>query len=402
MLGIKDRTKITRKQEAAIITQKALDAGVVRFDEKNPLFIEYVKEFWDFDNSSYIKRQNFKQTGSIGIDYVSNMLGTFKKNAVPLLPSKLKLSEVTTAHIENLVDHWIDEGILAPATISQVLKSISVPLREAARLGKIHYNPMLAVDTISGKTKERGILTDSEVQQLFSIMLVKVQQEKIDNIVYLACLLSVYTGMRQGEIRAIKTDAIQLVNNEHGIICIKEAFANLGHFKSPKGKRERKVPVPRWLCEELLLNADLNPYGTDLVFWSKKSKTNPIAASYIRRWLYQSLVDLFELNESRQGVMVPDGDNIDKDGKPIMIRAGEETRRNRNINFHSFRHYFVTQMRGKLSESDLRNVVGHQDSKTTDMYDHFTDESLLRIGKISSKIIQFSQSGAAEPKEGQA
>ena len=173
-------------------------------------------------------------------------------------------------------------------------------------------------------------------------------------------------------------------------------------IKSPKGKRERKVPVPRWLCEELLLNAALNPYGSDLVFWSKKSETNPIAASYIRRWLYQSLVDLFELNENLQGVLVPDGDKVDIDNNPVFIRAGEGTRRNRNINFHSFRHYFVTQMRGKLSESDLRNVVGHQDSKTTDMYDHFTDESLLRIGKVSSNIIQFSRDEEKVIKDGQA
>jgi len=170
LLGIKDRTKITRKQEAAIITQKALDAGVVRFGEKDPLFVDYVAEFWDFEQSAYIKRKNFKQAGSISRDYARNILGTFKKNAVPLLPMGLKLSQITTAHIENLIDHWINDGELSQSTIARVLQSMAVPLKEATRLGKIHHNPMLAVDTVSAKPKERGILTDSEIVQLFSLM----------------------------------------------------------------------------------------------------------------------------------------------------------------------------------------------------------------------------------------
>jgi integrase len=402
LLGIKDRTKITRKQEAAIITQKALDAGVVRFGEKDPLFVDYVAEFWDFEQSAYIKRKNFKQAGSISRDYARNILGTFKKNAVPLLPMGLKLSQITTAHIENLIDHWINDGELSQSTIARVLQSMAVPLKEATRLGKIHHNPMLAVDTVSAKPKERGILTDSEIVQLFSLMQERVQQGTLDKAVFLASLLSTYTGMRQGEIRALEADAIQLVNDEHGIIHVQAAWANYGYRKSPKGKRDRKVPAPRWLCDELLKLAEMNPYENSLVFWSKKSAAVPLAATYFRNWLYDSLTDLFELNAGSEGQMVPDGEKVDTDGNPVMIRAGEETRRVRNVNFHSFRHFFVTQMRGKLSESDLRNVVGHQDSKTTDLYDHFTDESLLRIGKVSSNIIQFQRVEDADKlKEGQ-
>ncbi|NBK24521.1 MAG: hypothetical protein EOM68_21145, partial [Spirochaetia bacterium] len=121
----------------------------------------------------------------------------------------------------------------------------------------------------------------------------------------------------------------------------------------------------------------------------------------IRDWLYEALADVFESNEKREGELVQDGDKVDDEGNPIKIRAGEETRRKRNVTFHSFRHYFVTQMRGKLSEGDLRSVVGHQDVKTTDMYTHESDESMKRVFEASSNIIPFPAGWDAH-KEGKA
>jgi integrase len=393
LLGIHDRNPITRKQEAAIIAQRALDAGLVQVDDKDPLFVDYVNDFWDFKKSNYIRRRNIKSQDSIGEDYARNLLGTFNKNAKNILPKKLKLSEVTTSHIEKVIDRLIDDGEKAMATIQRVVQSMAVPLKEAARLKCIPFNPMNGVDPINPKKKERGILTESEIVMLFTSMKAHVDNEAFDKQVYLACLLSAYTGMRQGEVRALRADAISLINEQHGIINVNQAFANFAGYKTPKGKRDRQVPVPRWLCEELLASVKLNTYHNGLVFWSKTSKTNPISASFIRDHLYEALADLFEKNENQMGVKVPDGEKLDKKGKPLMMRAGEETRRKRNINFHSFRHYFITQMRGKLTEAELQGVVGHQSTAMLEIYTHETEEGLLRIGAVASNIIPFPIQG---------
>jgi len=89
--------------------------------------------------------------------------------------------------------------------------------------------------------------------------------------------------------------------------------------------------------------------------------------------------------------MVQDGDKVDKKGNPIMIRKGEVIRRQRGVDFHSFRHYFVTWMRscGLLTDGQLRGVVGHQDSSTTDGYTHQTESNLKRIGTITNNILHF-------------
>jgi site-specific recombinase XerD len=71
------------------------------------------------------------------------------------------------------------------------------------------------------------------------------------------------------------------------------------------------------------------------------------------------------------------------------IGINEKSRSERNINFHSLRHYYVTYMRGKVADKLLQTVVGHQNAETTDLYTHETEEKLLEVGKVSSKIVTF-------------
>ncbi|MDD2406071.1 MAG: hypothetical protein PHU24_06415 [Sphaerochaetaceae bacterium] len=116
-LGLMDRTQITREKDVRLIAQKALDEGLVTFGAKDPLFIDYVDNFWDFENSDYIRRRNKKNPDSIGHDYAKSMKGVFKNHAVPHLPAKLKLSMVKIDHIEKIVNALIDDGILSNASI---------------------------------------------------------------------------------------------------------------------------------------------------------------------------------------------------------------------------------------------------------------------------------------------
>ncbi|MCF7945920.1 MAG: tyrosine-type recombinase/integrase [Spirochaetia bacterium] len=368
-LGIRDHTPITRRHEASIIVQRALDAGLITLDNNDPLFVDYVIKFWDFDTSDYIRRRNKKNPNSIGKDYAKSMGGTFKKNAVPQLPNHLKLSEIKTSHIENVVNALIDDGLLTNATISRVLQAMSVPLKEAKRLHIISINPMDGVESLTNRPKERGILTDTELRDLIFWMRDNAINDTFDNRVYLATALSAFTGMRQGEIRGLQKNAVSLINEEQGLITVSQAVAVYSGLKTTKGKRERQVPAPLWICEGLLALEELNPYGNSLIFWSSTSKTNPIASSYIRDQFYQAM---------------------------RTIGISNEDRKKRNINFHSLRHYYVTFMRGKVAENVLRGIVGHQSSAMSDAYTHDTREQLLEAGKISEKIIDFHSSNKAQ------
>jgi len=392
LLGSTDTSPIRRKAEAIRITQQALDAGILQGDKKDdPLLNDYIKSYWDFDTSDVIRRKNLKKANTISKGYAKNIRGTFVENALPLIPNNLRLSKLKTSHIEKVMNTLIDEGKLSLSTIARVKQSIAVPLKEAHRIGLINENPMLRVEPIPVDYKEKGILTESEINRLMELMRAGVENETFNRGVYLACALSTLTGMRQGEIRALHTENIKILDEVNGVITIKQSYGAYEGCKVPKGKRERLVPAPAWLCEELIDHAEKSTYGTSMVFWSKESSSSPISSSYMRKELYSCLWDLLEEIAHCPKEMVQDRDKVDKDGNPIMIRKGEVLRRERAVDFHSFRHYFVTWMRscGLLTDGQLRGVVGHQDASTTDGYTHQTEANLKRIGAITNNILQF-------------
>ena len=108
--------------------------------------------------------------------------------------------------------------------------------------------------------------------------------------------------------------------------------------------------------------ADSNPHKNGLVFWSDNSADIPIAVSYINKYYYAALV---------------------------AIGITEEKRRERNIDFHSLRHFFNSMLRGEIDDNNLRLIVGHQSERMSDNYTHEVRERLLQIGKVSSNIISF-------------
>jgi integrase len=279
----------------------------------------------------------------------------------------LLLSQVSTHQIEKVVNKLLDEGRLSNASIIRIKQSMSRPIKEAYRIGLIASNPMERVESFSSQPKKRGILTEQELGTLMTYLKQGVAKGTVKNHIFLACALSVQTGMRAGEICGLHKDHIHLVDDNQGIINVCKAYAAYVGFKTPKGKRDRMVPVPRWLCEALIVNAEMNPNRNGLVFWSKITDLGPISETYLRKYYYEALDKALGMNE--------------------------EEREARNITFHSFRHYFVTWMRGSglLSDGQLREVVGHQDSSTTDEYTHQTETTLLRIGSISNNILQFPE-----------
>ncbi len=94
----------------------------------------------------------------------------------------------------------------------------------------------------------------------------------MDRRLFLAAAVAVYTGMRQGEIRALKIDSFEFPSidkaEDQAIIVIKKSFVKEAKFKSPKGRKIRKTPAPKWLCQELQERGKNNPYKQDIIFYS--------------------------------------------------------------------------------------------------------------------------------------
>jgi len=61
------------------------------------------------------------------------------------------------------------------------------------------------------------------------------------------------------------------------------------------------------------------------------------------------------------------------------IGIDNRTRISRKLSFHSWRHKFITDARGKVKEDELLKIVGHEKPSTTDGYDHrrFTENRFM-------------------------
>lgn len=339
-LGNHTDKPIKRRDEAVRICQEALEKGIVFNRQQDQTLTDYLMQFWDYDTSKYIERKNTLNPGAISRDYAYTRRLLFKKHVQPLLPTGLKLSQVRMRHLKDIQYRLIKGGKLANATINIAMSTLLIALRDAENEGRIPTGTIKKLPVLQNKQKDRGILSEDELQQLLGYM-----EEHCDKRIYLASTISVITGMRSGELRALTAQQIK-----NGLIVVDQAYANLGGRKTPKGKRTREVPCPQYLCELLLALSHTNPHLSEetLIFWSRRTG-GPVSSHFFCEKLHEAILD-----------------------SKIMTEEELETR---NITFHSFRHMANTMLRGSVDEHLLRLTIGHQSEEMSDIYTHLTERA---------------------------
>ncbi|MGB4406100.1 MAG: tyrosine-type recombinase/integrase [Sphaerochaeta sp.] len=343
-LGIVSSLPIKRRDEAILICQKALDKGII-FEKKEPLsFYSYLKRFFDWEESPYVQRRNLLDPGSISKDYIATRENLITNHILPRIHTNLLLSAVTLNQLEQIQLDLVKEGTLASSTINICMGAVSLALNEAQRRGLLSTYTIHTVQSLKNMHRMRGILSETELKTFMQFMK-KEGEERI----YLACLLSLLTGMRSGELRAL-----QFTSVGEDLITVDQAYADKAGLKVPKGKKTRYVPCPDFLCEMLknLSISNPNPNAYHLVFWSKRGGQF-VSSHYFSERFQQELV--------RSGVL-----------KMEEIKE-------RNITFHSLRHMANTLLRGSVDEHVLRMTIGHSSEQLSDLYTHLSQRGLKSV-----------------------
>ena len=212
----------------------------------------------------------------------------------------------------------------------------------------------------SGEHIERHVLSPTAAGAAF-------RTEWKDERAKLANMIASVTGMRQGEILALR-----LQDLGPDCLYVRSSWGREDGLKPPKNNKPRTVELPfPDLLHKLIVHAQKNPWGVSpdsFVFWTEYKADIPM-----RRQLFV-------------------------DGlRTALINSGFTKAEAAKYVFHGWRHFYTTYLMGKLEKKLLKSQTGHlTDSMLSHYGEHWRtgDRELIQIAQKDT-FGSLIQSGAA-------
>lgn len=241
----------------------------------------------------------------------------------------------------------------SPRTVNKTIGVLKVIFKEGIFREELERDPTLGVGEVKGERRQVGTFTAEELRALFPAEVPGPWKGRLD---YTCFLLAATTGMRRGEIFALRWRHVDLPG---AIIHIDEAW---------KGKEETGLPK------------------------SGKTRTTPLTA--------QTAEALAELREEAVRIAPEDLVICDDDGKRqdeawwkrhfrYAMRELQLDVKGRGLRPHSFRHTINSQLRAAgVDPALIRAMLGWSKEETQEGYTHWQIADLRSIADRLEKIFQ--------------
>lgn len=188
----KRRRGFETKKEA----EKALAALLNEVNEGT--YIEPSKQLY----SDYLNKWLKGKEHSLSIQTLKLYKSYMKTHIVPAL-GHLKLSALNPLHIQEFVTELRNKG-LSQTTVKRIFNVVNASLNSAVKMELIKKNPASAIEKPKWDSKEITIWNLQEVSSFLKVAK--------SSPYYIAFLLAIMTGMRQGEILALRWKDIDFEN----------------------------------------------------------------------------------------------------------------------------------------------------------------------------------------------
>ena len=261
--------------------------------------------------------------------YLSSINISFKKFK-EFLGKDVNLSQLSLRNTQQFIIETYNRTKYSAYLYNRTLKAA---FNRAIEWGYIETNPFKKVKLPKIPKNYPAFINEKELNQILE----KVMDETLKDLYKTAF----YTGMRLGEILNLKWDAIDFNTR---IITVK----NDQNFTT-KNKKERIIPINEKLLR-ILKNQipKIISLETNFVFKNVKG---------------------FKLNDSF----------VSKNFK----KAVRETDLDEKIHFHTLRHSFAsTLVQNGASLYVVKELLGHEDISTTQIYSHLNKESLYQAVQL--------------------
>ena len=314
-----------------------LNKGQIVINE-NITLSDFSLNFFDWGNDwavdlkatgKRISKRQCKEKTSILNNRIIPALGTYK------------LTHITKAVIKTFRNDLYRQG-LKGSSINKTLSCLRAILGYAEEKQLIQAVPK--IERAAENSKKRGILTPEEVKRLFSF-------EWSDFPEYVANLTAASTGLRQSEILGL-----QRKNIKAGYLEILKSWEQVTREfnQTTKSGRERFCPIPVKVETAIHTLMNLSPWKTpeSFIFFSTNRPDKPIEGRALTKGLYKAL---------------------------LRIGIDREQRKKRNIDFHSWRHWFNSFLINKrVPLQKIQALTGHLTDEMTANYYHIDDLSDVR------------------------
>ena len=317
-------------------------------DSTKPIFlIETLSNFWDFENSEYVKKR-IARGYDIKQRNCKEKLGIVKRYWAKYFDADRTVQSLTSRELDDFLMYLRTEKKLSADTVNKTMTAGNMAFEFLIKEGLITSNPLTSVERFKVNAKKRGIPTETEMKKLMEL-----NWDWTDSVNKLAFKVAALFGLRAGEISGLQVCDIDA---NADLLYIRHSWNDTDKLKDTKNGDDRIIPIEHGVALELLMNARRNPdySDTSFVFWSPKVAGQPMWPS--------SFEDNFYIAMQKIGI-------------------SEEQRKERNIVFHSLRHYCATQIAQRASLEIAMKILGHRTEEMTRLYSEHETQMKLNNAK---------------------
>lgn len=339
-----------RPKKIFVVRKKPVQTPVtaIAVEEKH-LLCDTLDNFWDYYNSEYIKR-TLAHGHSISKKHAFCMRSFVRNYWRPYFGDDLCIEDLDLSELDDFMFYLHDEIELANETVNKNINMANKCFKTLLAQKKIKSNPLEGIERFKADNAERGIPAETEIKDLLNLTWENEAAK-------LAFKVAAFYGLRAGEISGLRVCDIDDAGN---MLHVRHSYSEMDGLKTTKNKDTRDLPIEHSLALQLLNHARQNPGFGDMsyVFWSVKDYTMPITPGYYADCFYKALE---------------------------QIGVSEAERKDRNMVFHSLRHFCCTVLKQRADIDTVMAIMGHRSAKMTQHYsDHETQEKFDNMRNIIS------------------
>ena len=343
-------TGTSRQADAKRIAQGMIDDGTVT--DSRDLIEDFFTRFWTPGESTYLQEVESRKRRALSPTYCHHNRKWLMDYFYPYCRKHdmVKLGDLKPLNLTEWI-LWLDANRkdfnISGSTVNKIRQAVSVATKWAYMKDLLINDPMQKVPRVGDEPKHRPAFELAEVKALMA-------ETWPDPRTKTGCMLAASTGMRLGEVRGLRDDALHLAASAPHLF-VRTNWVDGEGLKPPKSKdKNRQIPLRSKMAaalEEMLLE---NPYppGDRFVFWGE-SQDVPLTGTAIHTDLKRAM-------------------------KAVGITGKS---------FHCFRHFANSWMVPAVGDAMTRQFIGHTSSQVQERYTHALEDTMDRIRTAAPELL---------------